>query len=723
MNRIALPVLTALAAALALPAAASATTVDSTGGTITVTAGAGESNHVIVSVVGSVVQVFDTAGVSSATGACTRVSSLAADCTLAGVTDLAVDTGDLGDRIINNVSLRSSLVGGTGDDEFVSGPGRDAIRGGTGRDQADYSRRTANLVIHAGSGGDDDGEFNERDEVFDDVESFEGGSGNDEISAPPDSTVGGTIRGGAGDDRLFGARGDDALDGGPGADLMLGGDGVDEVLYGDRTENVVATIGGIGDDGADTDGDGDADEGDTLWPSVEVIESGSGDDVLGGSSENERLFGGDGDDRLIGQRGDDLLDGGDGEDWVDYSYESSNLLELDLDAGTAVLASLSESDELEEIEHAIGTGSDDVLRGDGGDNVLRGGPGADRLDGAGGSDTADYRDHGAGDPVVVTIGSGTGDDGEVGGFDDGFSGRGDTVPATVENAIGTDGDDRLTGDGGANGLVGGRGADTLSGAGGPDALDGGEGSDVLSGGGDADELSGGDGVDAFDAGEGDDRLATRDGVGETVACGGGSDSAVTDWQDTTSGCETNDATVNPDRDGDGIGNDADCAPDDARRPAQGGTDADCDGAVDVAPQPPTPPAQPGLPAADRTRPKLTLVGVAQVAADGSVAIKVTCDEACSGRVALVSARRVRASRRARAALLALGSKSFALAAGGTATVKVKLSRAHLALLKRLGRLAVKATGNATDAAGNATSASAAFTARAPAARRARARRR
>jgi Ca2+-binding RTX toxin-like protein len=917
LHRIAVPVLAVLAAALALPASAAASTVSSDGTTVTVQAGAGERNDVAIAVVGSEVVLTDRAGATASLG-CTQSSASEVRCPSATVTDLVVETGDLDDAIVNGTSLRASLDGGTGDDRFVSGARRDRISGGDGVDLVDYSARTARLVIHTGGGGDDDGEANERDEILGDVESFTGGSGDDDISADSSSTLGGTLLGGPGDDRLFGSEGDDTFDGGPGGDLMLGGTIAapdrDTVLYTDRTRAVAASIAsGVGDDG-------ETGEGDTIWEGMEVIRGGSGDDTLRGFDEDEELYGNGGDDVLAGGRGDDVIDGGpegDGGDWVDYSYEPSSALALDLALERGGFPVNSEVDDVVEIENAIGSPSADTIRGDGGPNVLRGGAGGDTLDGAGAEDTADYRDHGASDPVTVTIGSGVGDDGEDGGFD----GLGDTVPATTEHVIGGDGDDDLRGDGGANRLTGGRGADRLDGGGGVDvadytdhpaddavtldldgasgddgdvggfdgagdtlattiedlvgtdgddtlvggsgpnellgrggadvlrggdgddelgggagddrfdegaaangadtiaggdgvdlvdyaartaavsltlgglvggggagegdlvsvedarggtaadaltgdgddnALDGGDGGDALAGGagedtldgaagadtlrgqddddtltggagddtlaggGEDDTLTGGDGTDAFDGGDGDDTLAARDGLGETVACGAGADSAVTDWQDTASGCESNDATANPDRDGDGLGNDADCAPDDARRPAQGGADADCDGVVDVVPpSPPAPsPPTPG-PSADVTPPVVALRGVAAVARDGTVSFKLTCDEACSGSVSLASARSVRATRRARAVVLRFGSAGFLLSRGGTATVRLKISRTQLALLKRHGRLAVKAIASVRDVAGNvAPPIVVAFTLQAPRARaRSRARRR
>lgn len=96
------------------------------------------------------------------------------------------------------------------------------------------------------------------------------------------------------------------------------------------------------------------------------------------------------------------------------------------------------------------------------------------------------------------------------GIDFGAAGK-DTL-ISIENAIGTAGDDsivgskvanRLEGRGGNDALAGGDGADILSGGEGIDKLDGGDGADKLYGGAAADSLEGGTGNDSFYVTSGD----------------------------------------------------------------------------------------------------------------------------------------------------------------------------------------------------------------------------
>ncbi|MBN8939829.1 MAG: Hint domain-containing protein [Rhizobiales bacterium] len=97
-------------------------------------------------------------------------------------------------------------------------------------------------------------------------------------------------------------------------------------------------------------------------------------------------------------------------------------------------------------------------------------------------------------------------------------------------AIGTNGDDSLTGTSGNDVISGGDGDDIIVGRGGDDTLNGdagddilrgGAGNDVLNGGDGDDQLYGGAGNDVLDGGDGDDQL--RGGAGNDTLSGGGGD--------------------------------------------------------------------------------------------------------------------------------------------------------------------------------------------------------
>ncbi len=124
------------------------------------------------------------------------------------------------------------------------------------------------------------------------------------------------IRGGAGNDQIFGGDGWDDVYGGEGNDLIDGG-GDWDILYGEDGDDDI--YGGEGDDdiygGAGYNvlyGNAGHDEifGGDDW---DDIYGGTGNDYLDGGDDWDILFGEDGDDTLIGGGGDDELYGGAGD--------------------------------------------------------------------------------------------------------------------------------------------------------------------------------------------------------------------------------------------------------------------------------------------------------------------------------------------------------------------------------------------------------------------------
>ncbi|MBL1146194.1 MAG: tandem-95 repeat protein [Proteobacteria bacterium] len=133
--------------------------------------------------------------------------------------------------------------------------------------------------------------------------------------------------------------------------------------------------------------------------------------------------GSSGDDYLIGTDQDDVIDGGDGNDNI---------------------SGLGGNDTL-----TGGDGDDTVLAGDGNDTIIAGsGAGNDHYDGGAGNDTIVYSSTTQG--VTVDLAQGTGSGIEV---------DSDTI-VNVENVVGGDGDDTITGNEADNILSGGLGSDT-----------------------------------------------------------------------------------------------------------------------------------------------------------------------------------------------------------------------------------------------------------------------
>jgi Ca2+-binding RTX toxin-like protein len=162
-----------------------------------------------------------------------------------------------------------------------------------------------------------------------------GGRGGDSIDANFSTPVPVRINGGGGDDILrggdradtiLGGAGDDTINGAFGGDVMSGGDGTDTVTYVTHTAPVVVTMG----DGRANDGQ--AGEGDDVRPDVEILEGGSGADLITGNAGNNTLLGGAGDDTLFGGAGDDVLMGQGGADLL--MGEGGNDVFFAVDGGT-----------------------------------------------------------------------------------------------------------------------------------------------------------------------------------------------------------------------------------------------------------------------------------------------------------------------------------------------------------------------------------------------------
>ena len=161
------------------------------------------------------------------------------------------------------------------------------------------------------------------------------------------------------------------------------------------------------------------------------------------------------------------------------------------------------------IENVTGGSGDDMLTGDALVNALSGGSGNDRfvaavndgndaLSGGAGIDTYDLSPTAA--AAIVTTSSAT------------SAQIGTDSLASIENVIGSQGNDTITTAGGTN---------VIDGQAGDDTLDGGTGNDTLDGGADNDTLIGGAGNDILLGGTGNDTFTYTFGNGADTVDGGG----------------------------------------------------------------------------------------------------------------------------------------------------------------------------------------------------------
>lgn len=333
-----------------------------------------------------------------------------------------------GDDVLVGGADADALSGGAGDDELDGGAGDDELDGGAGEDTAVYRTSltavTASLATNGpqATGAGADTFVNVENLVgsgFDD--SLTGDGANNRLEGGDGDDV---LDGGAGQDELFGQAGDDTLSGGGAADLLIGGGGDDVIEGGDD-----------GDMAFGSDGD-------------DVIRGNSGDDTLRGEAGKDDIQGADGDDDIDGGDDDDELAGGGGDDVVAGGGGDDFIQGR---TGADVLKGGAGADEVR------GGADADTVNGDGGDDLVVGGAGDDDINGGDGVDIAGYDAAEAG--VTVSLAT-------AGAQDTGGDGV-DTL-ANVEGLLGSDFDDHLTGDDGANSFEAGAGDDLIDGAGGED---------------------------------------------------------------------------------------------------------------------------------------------------------------------------------------------------------------------------------------------------------------
>jgi len=279
-----------------------------------------------------------------------------------------------------------------------------------------------------------------------------------------------TITGNGAANTINGGGGNDTIEGRGGADTLDGGAGNDTLSYANSTANVTVDLSTNSVSGGDAAGD--------TISNFENVTGSAYNDTIGGDNGANVLDGGAGDDVLRGGAGADTLIGGTGTDTADYGTSTVGV-NIDLGAGTASGGDAT-GDTLTDIENLNGSAFNDTLRGDNnnnvieaaaGDDTLRGSGGNDVLDGGAGNDTVDYSTLGFANAITLTLNGAT--DATMG------SAKGSDTLRNIENVIGSEGHDVVTGDANINRLEGGLGNDTLTEVGGNDSLFGQDGDDTL----------------------------------------------------------------------------------------------------------------------------------------------------------------------------------------------------------------------------------------------------
>ena len=313
-----------------------------------------------------------------------------------------------------------------------------------------------------------------------------GNAGSDLIYAGSGNDI---VYGGVGNDTIDGGGGDDYLEGGTGNDILLGGPGNDIYQVTNSADQVVEVI----DRGA---GGFDIVRTPISWLAgqyVEAIEAqgtgninltgnnlnnvltgNTGNNILTGGEGIDVLIGGSGNDQLFGGLGRDQLVGGQGDDIYEVDSRSDRVIES-LDEGSDTVNASIDYVLAANIENLVLTGSNNIagggnsldnhIIGNSGNNLINGGLGADTMEGAAGDDI--YIVGSASDVIIDTSGN-------------------DTIRSTIDLNLqsGIENGDllglldlNLNGNLASNYLSGNSGDNLIDGMGGADVLTGGRGED------------------------------------------------------------------------------------------------------------------------------------------------------------------------------------------------------------------------------------------------------
>jgi Ca2+-binding RTX toxin-like protein len=378
--------------------------------------------------------------------------------------------GGGGNDVINGGTGSNTLNGYTGNDTFVQGGGTDTINGGSGGESntIDYSKLAGPITVDLTAGTDSAG-----DSLIA-VQNVIGTAGGDSITGDGHPNI---VHGLGGNDTISTAAGNDTIDAGAGTNVVDGGTGSNDTIdYSSAASGVNVDIGA----GTGT--------GTGIWDTLMHIESIRGsihNDVLTGNALPNVISGNLGNDTINAGSGNDIINegtavngadaifGGPGTDTVTYAGRHGDL-RISLD-GVANDGGSGEGDNVHtDVENVIAGAGNDHVMGNKFDNSLNGGGGINTV-------SFLYSPRGVSVNLTTQVASNWGHDTMV----------------NFRNIVGSQHDDRLTGNALGNAILGEGGNDSLFGLAGNDALIGGSGNDHMNGGSGTDYCNGGTGTNTF----------------------------------------------------------------------------------------------------------------------------------------------------------------------------------------------------------------------------------
>ena len=350
----------------------------------------------------------------------------------------------------DNVDGIENIIGSRHEDDFTGdsreniiegGADNDELDGGDGNDTVSYRSSNAGVTINLENNNAEGGHA-----AGDTISNFENiiGSAHADILTGSDGQEN-IIEGGAGGDTLDGGTGGTNTlsyeSSNASVDIDLG-QGEDETIGGNPVTLIKKSTGGH------------ASNDNVIHNTFQNIIGSRHSDTLTGNGENNTLKGGVGNDMLKGEDGNDTLEGGPGRDTLDGGDGTTDTATY-ADATAAVTVDLTggsggrgdaAGDRFISIDNFVGSTYDDTfIASEDPDNIDGGAHGE-------GGDTVSYEKSGVG--VTVSLPGAQTDM-----TTDSYA-VGDTLN-NIENIIGSDYNDTLTGDSSANTLQGGKGDDTL----------------------------------------------------------------------------------------------------------------------------------------------------------------------------------------------------------------------------------------------------------------------